>query len=231
MLTIRPAPYAPSASGDETLRTAGGVLSSYPAACAAASPAAGESRAAVHSPAAPVPIRISREAESDPGAPGAGSVRLAAFPEPSMISLPLACSAPVPLYRRTGADSHGGTRYENLSTGDPDPDSYRACRPSPPPTARARNGLPVTVTASVNLTMASTRSPDCRLSPPPAPRWWYTLCTAGGSLSSSNSVKKLPLKNRLSDTYSRSSPSSAMPSGLEPWPWSPNSSTNRPSLS
>ena len=60
-----------------------------------------------------------------PRPPGAGSVRFAAFPDPSIIKAPPGTSAPAPPCR-TGEDpdaSHGRTSYPNRRTGVPDPDS------------------------------------------------------------------------------------------------------------
>ena len=132
----------------------------------------------------------SESPDSDKGSPGSGSARRAALPDPSIISLPLSCSAAVPRYRTTPAGSSGCMSYEKRSTGEPDPDSYRAGL-SLPPTPSSRNGLPSTVTASVNLTMASTRSPGPLTTPPwSAPPWWYTAETAGGSPSRSNRVTR-----------------------------------------
>ena len=90
------------------------------------------------------------------------------MPEPSIISPPLSESAAMPAYRSGSAESHGHALDEKRRTGEPDPDAYCAGR-SYWPMSSIRDGRPVTVTASVKLTMMS-KEPPAR--PSPWPGWW-----------------------------------------------------------
>ena len=158
-----PAPYAPSALSALTPTTDGGSQA----------------------------MRMSELADSEPGAPGAGSETLALLPLPSIMAAPLSRSAPPGAYPRRGVESPGSTAYRNVSVRLPDPERYAAAlAPLPAPAApvsRSSAGAPPeasTVTGSVNDTAM------CKTSGALAVVWFggwaHTRSTRGGSRSWSN---------------------------------------------
>ena len=155
-----PAPYAPSALSDLTPTTDGGSQA----------------------------MRMSELADSEPGAPGAGSEMSALLPLPSMMAAPLSRSAPPGAYPRRGVESPGSTAYRNVSVRLPDPERYAAAlAPPEAPVSRSSAGAPPeasTVTGSVNDTaMYKTSSTFAVVR---FGGWAHTRSTRGGSRSWSN---------------------------------------------